>query len=228
MGRFADGATEVALRLQDTATVNRTRAKNWLNLSKDEIQARSRTWDFLQQTNSLVTSADTPNYALSLLVPGGEDWNITRVEYLWMPTKVSPVPEISNRAFDALYALSATRAEPQCWTTWGEDLLVGPTPNDAYTYTVRFYRDIPDFVEAGEETPPWPKTWDNVWYAYAEYLGLMFNDDERARARLADFEAGMGRMLGADLRRSGANLRFGERDQQPTRFRDRNDYLIVP
>lgn len=189
---FGQAKNEVAERMHDLSSTNLIRVAEWLNLAKDEMVAFSPHWPWLEATSSFNTVAGQTEYPVGEV--GGD------VEYILNLRIESDGPRVLLE-FTPDYAdlLQPDTDEqsgiPDRYAIHADQLIIYPTPSQAYTIQARYYRNVDDFLDDDDE-PPWPRKWDYVWLLGAEYFGSHFNDDRRFEKAEQRFQVGLHKMLG--------------------------------
>lgn len=211
MSRFTESAARVAKRLHDTGAGHIEFVKDLLNDAKDEIVTEYPNLNFLEDTVSLAIVANKHNYPLSSLPPAGVAWKVNKIRTVRIPAQWDlPLEYLDPDTFDIyLPEPSKDKGTPVCWTVWDNELLLGPMPDSAFTGSIKVYRDIPDFDDTNG-TPPWPKQFDKHWEHYAEYIGHLFNDEDRlADKAFFRFDRGLRKFRSGDQVQHVTQIKLG-------------------
>lgn len=152
----------------------------------DEIEDLSSSADFLynEYEEELTTTADVDYVLLSSLTNKfshpfsmwyEHDGEKIKVDYL-------PIEE-----FEKIYDDPTATGQPLNYTFFGDMILFGPTPDDAYTMTFRFYGRPADLSADNDTNDFLTNAWAVLRYAVMTEACLYLIEDQRAPAFEAKF-----------------------------------------
>jgi len=83
--------------------------------------------------------------------------------------------------FDALYVDGSDNGKPQHYTVWGSELLVGPTPDEALSVTVNYYRFLDDLTTGppGNTNAFMTNAWDILFFGALAFASQYMIEDAR-------------------------------------------------
>lgn len=163
------------------------RLVNWVIDAYIELQ-ESRNWRWMRKNFTFETVASTQEYSYSDVTDVDTATAITRFDswYTRMPAKIYLTSDGVNgqrrliwmpwNQFDSIYnfgAMTGQTGVPVYMTINPQDeLVLGPTPNDAYTVTGDYYRSA-QVLAADADVPELPSSYHNIiMYRAMEFYGL--------------------------------------------------------
>jgi hypothetical protein len=172
------------LSFQFSETKYRPLVKVWLNSAQQTavIQSEFRSQE---STATVTTSANAATYALPTDYSRLIDFFYNESHELLSPMDV--------RDFDAL---PESTGRPYAYAMRGNELVLYPTPDAVYTFTLRYWR-LPKDMSADSDEPEIPAQYHDLLIAYAMQKAFMREDDlQMAKAWEEQWNGGLLKMRG--------------------------------
>ena len=169
----SDIISQITARLKDASISNGTLLQ-FINDANREVCNRYQ-WDFLQETTTFDTVASTNQYALSSIASDLQKLVSLRIT---SPTDSEQwLTPLTAEQFDRYNATPANDSEgvPTYYYLWENVVYVYPTPDDAYTISVRYIK-TPTTLESADQ-PDIPEEFQEVVMLGALYRAMQTNDN---------------------------------------------------
>jgi hypothetical protein len=146
----------------------------------DLIVYSEKRWPFFEVANTFLTANGTKDYSLAAVgvnVKDAAERDLGLREINSLRTNKHVIEYIGSDDGDIMYPLDSTNTgEPLYWSYWGESVRFYPTPDAAYTISMRGYRNAEAF-SADTDSPDLPDAFDRVLSLYAIYRSYQQQED---------------------------------------------------
>ena len=174
----------------------------WLIDAVQIIRQREVGWPCYQANGSFTTVADTQAYAIPLTSVGATWRDITMIIGPW-----EPLQRMSHRAAEDVYfvptGVTAFSGYPEAFSIWNDQIYIWPAPNDAYTMTVRGYRNLKNWYVGGDSVPDVPDQFEPALRDWMLSEAMLHSQDAELAANFkSKFDEKLGVLLEDQLRPS--------------------------
>lgn len=181
-GRTFRSLINEVLEFQFAAGKYEPLTKTWLN-DAQRIMVRQCEIRTSQETASYTTTAGVSELELP------EDF----ARLIDFTSESGPIPQLKLPEYDALESVSGT---PSAYVPSGGDLVLYPTPDGAYAFTLRYWR-LPKDMSADSDEPETPAQYHALLPAYAmQKAYARENDYAASNFWKGEWEAGLLKMRG--------------------------------
>lgn len=168
----SDITSQVTARLKD-ASIGNTTILQFINDTNREVCNRYE-WDFMQTTDSFITSASNGAYPLASIASDIQKLVNLRITTDSFENWLQP---INAEQFDRQIAdpTSSVEGVPSKYYMWDDVIYLYPIPNDAYTIEVRYIK-TPTVLESNDQ-PDIPEAYQEIVMLGTLYRAMQTNDN---------------------------------------------------